>query len=197
VLEIFTGAEDTQAVDQPLATVWELRGNDIEKSLWEKPEVKAIFEQLMDTDPDTRVLIPNNRSIGVRRDILNMVAGQTLPSEVDWWPTASLLMKRFVGELTKGVEAYWMSHWVLACQTILYNNSTIKPSLKNIDCIFLSTEELISLEGIPVLPFTLPEGVWLKKSPTERTMGPDKYSINQEWYWADDYSQFAYNLATA
>jgi hypothetical protein len=201
--EVFTGAEDSQPAGEPLADLWDLDGNDIEKSLWEKPAIKAMFEVLWDTDGSTGLKFPSQGYLDIRKDILDMVAGQKTITDVTWWNSGAtpLLMKVFIGELMRGVETYWMSHWVLRHRVIIARASltTIRPEYRNVDKIFASTSDLGNLESMPSIVFEelpLPEGVWLKKSPRRDQIASDKWQITQEYYWADDYSNVAYDPAS-
>ena len=188
ILNATYGAEETQPPNEALSDQWDLDGNDIEKSLWLKPSVKALFDPLLENG------FPGNQWVEVRRDIQSLVAGDKLPSGIAWFADASEFTKRFVADLLRGVDSYHSSEWVLRRRQVIARNSIIKPSNTYVNMIFLTTAKLMAVEGVPSnLPFTLPNGVWLKKSPKRSQIAADKWEISQEYWWADDYSTIAYD----
>ena len=191
MLTTFQGAEDTQPVDQPLTDYWSLDGADIEESLWNHPDAIALFADMLDDDGN-----PTNQYTSVRRDIQDVVSGNKLLSEIAWWATASVSMKQFVHTLLIGQDTYFRSSWVLDRKTVIAWNSIIRPTTNNINKVYTSTLSLRQVEGVPDLPFDLPDGIWLKKSPKFDPLGSDKWQISQQWWWGDNYSTFSYQVAT-
>jgi len=79
---------------------------------------------------------------------------------------------------------------------VITSNSTIQPVLTNVGKVY-STAALQSAENIPgTIKFSLPDGYWLKRTPTVDQYGTDKWQITQEYWHADSYSTFLYEEAT-
>lgn len=192
ILNATYGAEETQPPNEALSDQWDLDGNDIEKSLWLKPSVKAHLDYFLDASG-----FPTDSYLTITGDIQNLVSGNKLPSDIKWWNDPdphTPVLKTFARELVRGVDSYHVSEWVLRRRQVIARNSIIKPSNTYVNMIFLTTAKLMAVEGVPSnLPFTLPNGVWLKKSPKRSQIAADKWEISQEYWWADDYSTIAYD----
>jgi hypothetical protein len=207
-VEATYGAEDGQPADQPLSDQWTLAGNDLEKSLWELPAVRAEFNKIPEDDSKPRALAV------IRKNVESLASGElTVVDEFGVEATGTdatsvfLLMiaqlgldptvfSKLVSSRAAGVESYTVSQWVLRRTTIIASNSTIKPSLSNIGKL-LTTSYLTQIEEIPTtIRFDLPpNGYWLKRTPTFEQTAADKWQITQEWWHADDYDKFIYQLA--
>lgn len=193
------GAEDTQPLDVPLADQFSLIGNDLQKSLWALPVVKAQMKKI--TDPTTRARV---RSLV--RDMLNgdpavdPETGQETTIDLPYimnvmagYPVDGQVFSDLISALASGEEGYSVSQYVLRRETVILRGSTIKPSTANISKVFESTDLLKTKESFPDLPFDLPTGMWLKRTPTFVQTAADKYQITQEWWEASDYDHFIYD----
>ena len=196
ILNATYGAEETQPPNEALSDLWDLDGNDFEKSLWLKPEIRNVLQKYIDPDGT-----PSSIYLEVRADIAAIAAGEKYGADVYWWgkpgtvftPQELTTIKRFVAALILGVDSYHLSAWVLRRRRVIASNSIIKPSNSYVNMIFQSTAGLMAIEGVPTnLAFDLPNGIWLKKSPKRSQIAADKWEISQEYYWADEYSDFAY-----
>lgn len=181
-LTVWVGAESTQAPDQPLVDRWTLEGNDLEKSILEHPDVLAAFP---DTDPQARA--------NLRADLDEVMSGdKTVQAMLDATtvPEQQEMINQLVNQMALGVEATTVSQYVLRRVLVIASNSSIKPSLEHVGEIY-TTAELVAAEAVPAtIRFDLPEGFWLKRTPTVDQMSLDKWQITQEWWHADDYSPF-------
>jgi hypothetical protein len=93
------------------------------------------------------------------------------------------------------VEAFPVSQYVLRKTLIVPSNTNLRPALENVGKIFTTTNQLKTSESIPTtLLFVLPEGVWLKRTPTVQQITSDKWQALQEWWHADDYSRFVFEV---
>jgi hypothetical protein len=105
-------------------------------------------------------------------------------------PTQQEMINLLVNQMSLGVEAFTVSQYVLRRVLIIAANSSIKPSLEHVGEIY-RTAELVQAEAVPgTIRFDLPEGYWLKRTPTVDQMSLDKWQITQEWWHADAYSPF-------
>ena len=186
MLTIWVGAEATQAPDQPLVDRWTLAGNDLEKSLLEHPDVLAAFP---DTNPQARA--------NLRSDLDDVMSGEKTVQEMldaTTDPTQQAMINLLVNQMSLGVEAFTVSQFVLRRVLIIAANSSIKPSLEHVGEIY-TTAELVQAETVPgTIRFELPEGYWLKRTPTVDQMSLDKWQITQEWWHADAYGPFYHRV---
>ena len=192
ILSATYGAEESQSPTEPLSDLWDLDGNDIEQSLWLRPSIKAHLEFFLDESG-----FPTDSYVAITRDIQELVSGTKLPSDIAWWGDKdphTPELKKFARELLRGVDSYHVSEWVLRRRRVIARNSTIQPSNAYVNMLFMTTSKLRAVEGVPSnLPFTLPDGVWLKKSPKRTQIASDKWEISQEYWWGENYSTFAYD----
>jgi len=209
-VEVTSGATELQPPDVPLSDQWSLDGNDLEKSIWEFPEIASQFETL--------ILNPQNgeenlKMINVLRNMCesyakgevtyNDVNGQSQTLSLEAIKTVSdglgipwLTMSKIVASLALHTDTFLVSQWVLRRTTVIAANSTIKPALRNINKVF-TTQQLRDIEGVPgTIRFDLPEGEWLKRTPTFEQTAADKWTIKQEWWHADKWNEFLYERAS-
>jgi len=187
-LEVTYGAAETQDPAVPLSDEWSLIGNDLEKSIFEHPSVTSEQETW---EPSEKVNFKAAIEAALRGD------GTTAADLLDPLPAGSVqLADSLYDELAKGVEAYTVSQFVLRHTVVITSNSTIQPVLTNVGKVY-STAALQSAENIPgTIKFSLPDGYWLKRTPTVDQYGTDKWQITQEYWHADSYSTFLYEEAT-
>lgn len=212
VIGAYYGAEDTQPPGEPLSDQWTLDGNDIEKSLWELPAVRAELDKILITNYRDPIQLALMAGLHELRPMMEAYARgeqkwtQPNGTEVDltvgyiygFVMTIGLdpaVLMPLLLSLTKGVESYTVSQWVLKHTLVIAANSTIKPSKTNIGKMY-ATASLIEAESIPnTLRFDLPDGYWLKRTPTVDQTAADKWTISQEWWHADAYDPFIYQEA--
>jgi hypothetical protein len=190
------GALETQPKGEALADTWSLLGNDMEKSLWDGPVARYLFNQAEWYDANG---VPSPQYVNIRRDITDLVTGTKIMSELAWWDDANPLTKQFVGDLLKGADTTYISQWVLRHVQILARGCSIRPNAVNIDKVYATTDLLRAWEGVPAnlaLPFDVPTGIWLKKTPSFDQVAADKWQLTQEFWHADSYAKTAYEVVT-
>lgn len=184
----------------PLADSWELDGNDLDKSIWELPEIVEVTHAPIDVTSPTAVekatwwrefraavtaFVEGRRTIETDN-------GETVDLNMDRLISSGLLLGLdqaavivLVLSLLQGVEVFPVSQWVLKRRTIVGRGARIKPSKSNVNRIF-TVEQLRTMEGLPEsLPFDIPAGVWAKKTPKFPQIAADKWAIDQEYWHAD------------
>ena len=211
LISVIYGAEETQDPNTPVGEKWELVGNDMEKSIWELPAVQNQFARLTSLGMSTANQITFIARF--RADVEALIRGESITVDVNGTEVAlntdyildfvvrqlRLSQSVFAGlilSLAKGVESYTVSQYVLRHTRVVVRRSNLKPSTTNIGKIFATTADLRSKESIPTLLFDLPEGVWLKRTPTQEQSSADKYDITQEYWHADSYDTFVHEQAT-
>ena len=192
LLTAFLGSEDAQSPTVPLAVLYDVECNDLEKSLYDSPTGHALFDPLLEEDGT-----PGDDYMNARKQIQDIVSGQIAANESDWWATASVAWKTFVLALLRGQESYFVSSWVLRRRSIIARNYTPTPALTNVDCVYATTAAMASADGIPAtfLPaLALPDGMWLKKGPKRSQIESGKWQWSEEWWWAQIW--YGYSAAT-
>jgi hypothetical protein len=220
ILQATAGASEDQSADEPLSTTWELDANSLEKSIWDLPVVSDQFEQITD---DVGGGVSKTTAIAfVRRSILAFVqgdeeivglSGNTFPLTYDWLfaadgalSTAGVdpdVFKEVAHLLSKGVETYPVSQFVLRKTRVVFDGTSIRPDyqhvLKPMTLATLRAHEevpttlLFALDGMPRQgDTTIAEGIWLKQTPTVQQTGSDKWTITEEWWHADRAEPFIY-----
>jgi len=204
------GADETQPPDLPLADTWALAGNDLEQSIWDHPRIHAQWARLR------TAMYPFSDSVAtqiqtLRRCIEEYVKGErtvtvnnaVLPIDLTIIETLVTLLgmdpsvfRALIEAMSLGAEAFSTSQWVLRHTLIISSRSSIRPSLFNVGRVF-TTNHLRSVERIPpTIMFDLPDGWWLKRTPTAEQPAADKFTITQEWWHADTYDGFLYEVAS-
>lgn len=169
-----------------LADLWELDGNDLEKSIWELPKVKEQMEAITDlTDRAT-----------VRNDIEAIVRGEV---EYSWSDASSFSRDVYDGlikSLIAGVEAFPVSTYVLRRTITLPSNTALAPAFQYSNQIF-TTASLVGYETtIPAnLTSALPVGYWQKKTPTAAQQSDGRWVYRVEYWWAAEFDEFLYEAA--
>ena len=221
IITAIYGAAETQPAGEPLADLWDLVGNDLEKSIWLCDDVRAELKKMASGLDVTRLA----GLARLRADCEALARGDAITYDtqtgeqgtltVEQWldgittyitPTYAqgnlnalnpLVFKKLLRSLSQGVEAFVVSQYVLRHRQVIAKGSTIKPSTANINKVYTNTLDMMDVEAVPNdLPFDLPEGVWLKKTPTRDQVAGDKWQITQEWWHADDYDDLAYKPAS-
>ncbi|MHC1762925.1 MAG: hypothetical protein AB9869_01280 [Verrucomicrobiia bacterium] len=214
------GAAETQAATEPLADLWDLLGNDMEKSIWLADEVRNELKKLGSALDPTQIAglarLRADVEALARGDVItyNSTTGEEGTLTVAQWlntithliepvwpgnPAAlnPAVFMRLLRSLSMGGEAFIISQYVLRHRLIIAKNSTIRPSTNNINRVYTNTLDMTTAESVPTdLPFDLPDGMWMKKTPTREQVAADKWQITQEWYHVDDYDDLAYQAAS-
>ena len=169
-----------------LADLWELDGNDLEKSIWELPKVKEQMEAI--TDLTDRA--------AVRNDVEAIVRGEV---EYSWSDASSFSRDVYDGlikSLIAGVEAFPVSTYVLRRTITLPSNTALAPATDYANKI-LTTASLVGYETtIPTNQNSaLPVGYWQKKTPTAAQQSDGRWVYRVEYWWASEFDEFLYETA--
>jgi hypothetical protein len=178
------GPEDGTSPDTSLLTTWALLGNDLEKDTIELPKVQAALVTLSDSGLSN-----------FRKDLQAALDAFTPPDATPF--ALDAIMTGLYRSKLRGVESYAVSQFVLRRTTFASVLASYKPSLANIGRIY-TTAALTAAEQIPnTLRFDLPDGYWLKRTPTWEQQDADRAQITQEWWHAESYDPFIYDTATS
>lgn len=198
VLSASYGVDLYDGTGATLADQWSLQGNDLEKSIWELPAVKTELAKITDSS-----------KVGLlRSDIEALARGdETIRDEsgeeIDLTETALLdvavalgctrsVIKSLIDSMSRGVDSFLVSQYVLRHTVTVASGSSIRASYTGVGYVY-STDQLTAAETIPNnIIFSLPTGVWLKRTPTVDQISYDRWQIVQEWWHADAYDSFIY-----
>jgi hypothetical protein len=213
ILRVRFGAEDSQSPEEPLSTIWELVGNDLEKNLWTLPVVKAAMATI--TDAHDRATIRKYAEAVARGEYATTGSdGAELPLSLSvvlsLANTAGMTdsndqatLSSVIDNLTEGVESWTVSQYVLRRTVTLAANAgdALKPAYTYVGKV-MTKAQVESIEGVPnTLKFNLPDSdpagnpCYLKRTPTVTQVAADKWQVVSEWWHADDYSDLIYDPA--
>lgn len=162
---------------------WELDGNDLEKSLWEHPKVRAV------TDGYTPTEISE-----VRAHYQTMLDGTATTS----WANADV--QAAMERMARGIEAFTVSQYVLRKTEVVREGTSLAASHDNVNKIFdytaLTTAET-SLAGYDLVASAdLTALSWLKRTPDVRPTQNGLYEIVTEYWGAESWDSWIYETAS-
>lgn len=169
-----------------LERTWELDGNDLEKSLWEHPKVKAVTNTMSASE-----------IAEIRKIVEAAVAGEITEQEdtgVDN-PLVDLIRA-----FAKGVEAFSISQYVLRKRETILPTSVLRPSYANTNRIFTYnqlTASEPSLLTVNILGAAgLTDVIWHKRTPRLTPTTGGLWMIEQEYWGVQDYEPWIYDPAS-
>lgn len=187
-VEIEVGRDPAGGTDE-LTNEWFLLGNDLEKSLFEHPDISGLFA--VDATAQQKATF--------RQDVEAVVTGTKTMAELEsgFVEPALSVVRDLVSALSLGQETYIVSQFVLRNVIVVPSNWTGSVDVSNINKVY-SQSALQSAETIASVLNTAVSsigGYWLKKTPTYEPAGRDKWRCEREWWHADSWSSF-YEVAT-
>jgi hypothetical protein len=215
VLQVTTGAEDSDPMDEPLLVKWNLNRNLHERTLWEHNKIKT----LMDTVTPTTLTSGAEEKLKLiarfNRDVDNYVEGEEKTTDAfgeekdlsltflrDTYinplfnssPSATNLFVAFLSARLRGANDFPDWAWVLRKTTIIYRESTVELNTDN-EGKLLTEATLIATEGLNDTRISdkLPDGSWLKTPPELLDMDSDKLEWVQEYWHTRSYEKFIYD----
>lgn len=192
----------TTTPETVISDIYELVGNDIEKSLWELPYVKAEFFRLTGVDYYEKAAF-------IKRMVEDKIRGSLTTTdnngtEISLLPDAifrghfsalGLNPEVFVGliaSFASGVEAFPKAHFVLRRTRKLPPITNLTPSINLANKIFTKVQ-LVSLLNPPAtIKFSIPDGYWQYKTPSMTQQTDGTWQLNEEFWWADAFDPFVY-----
>lgn len=160
---------------------WTLTGNDLSKSIFASPPLLALLFLYPDDYEWLRVNLPIAKKNGTWQSIYAALTGNE----------AGGALKPIFRIFMDGAEEYSISQFVLKLSRSFSSSAAGQVSLDNAGRQY-STAELIAQENVPAdLIFALPEGAWLKRTPTIGYDG-SKTSFDVEWWHSDSWSLILY-----
>ena len=209
-----------------IVTTWELAGNEAEKSIWELPKVKAEFIKLSSATSSSEPFfqqqaflqrVVNGKVTGEAavpawkkdaagnvdmvpiattdefRDAIHFVSLQVSTNQ-NYLSTA--VFEGLAASLSRGVEAFPVSHYVIRRTRQLSANSTIQIAVATANWIF-TRDQFIELEKPSfALLASLPVGYYQRKTPTMQQQRDGTWLVNEEWWHATDFDHFIYDSFT-
>lgn len=201
-----TSIDEAQSPTEPLSDTWDLDGNDLEKELWELPWVRDVFDSIRDDktgNPTDSPLLVSNACINwIRKAIESFIRGDDKIKFVDGVESpftyayliqsidmlgghGTDILYRLIAMYARGVKSFPVAQFVLKRTRVVADNYSEKAEY---DDIFKrrTTESLKAAYGIPAtLIYFIPEGEWIKKTPSMKKTGVRKWTLTEEWWHAD------------
>lgn len=177
------GIGGTEPEDGLVQRWWELDGNDLEKSLWDHPKVRA------HTDGYDATQI-----IAMRAKFEEILAGTATSS----WLHADVMDAML--RIARGVESFTVSQYVLRKNEIVRTGTSLAASHGNVNKIFgysALTAAEPSLAGYDLVAAASLTGLyWLKRTPDVRPTQNGLYEIVTEYWGAEEWDSWIYETAS-
>jgi hypothetical protein len=219
ILTAYYPCLEDQPANQPLADLWDLPVADYERSIWDSPVVVAELNKLYVKAGGVIDVDKLSYLARLRADIEALARGDvvtygattgaeagtplTVSSLLDTLTSVGVgieieVIKELIRALARGQESTLQSGWVLRRRRIVAANSVLAKTAgnanwkANINCVFRSTTDLVTIEAVPTdqLIWDLPEAQWLKKTPGSDLVDGGKWSIEQLYLAANEWSYF-------
>lgn len=196
--------------DSLITSVWNILGNELEKDLWEKPVIQTIIESIQTTGGDP---IGYHNAIVFRQLVDSYLRGTTTATYktgtgadatieltvasiielVNEWTPASIEtqpIRDLLAALSSGVEKFPVSQYVLEHIQTGPATSSLRGVTANTNRVH-TRSYMANVQQVPSNKLDeIPDGVYLKKTPTVITEG-DKLTVRTQWWWAESWNRFA------
>lgn len=150
---------------------WELRGNNISKTLSSHKHFNGLAYEMAEIDQILNGAHPVYQSTKDKSGIQKWAEEKS--------PSGALL--HYLGSKIRGMESYTEAGYQII-QTITTSNKTLLKA---------SIDGVMTVVTPPVpsgAKFNLPAGEWLKMAPQVYDLGHGRFKITQEWLWAEKWN---------
>lgn len=205
-----TGQPSTNP-DSLVTSVWNIIGNELEKDLWEKTVIQEIVSaiQIAGGDP-----AGYHNAVVLRQLVDSYLRGTTtatyktpegedstieltmasIVALVDVWtvlePVETSYLKDMMAAMAAGVEKFPVSQYVLEHIQTGPATSSLRGVTANTNRVH-TRSYMSNVQQVPSNKLDeIPDGVYLKKTPTVITEG-DKLTVRTQWWWAESWNRFA------
>lgn len=189
--------EGPGASEVPVDT-WEILGNDLQKDIWEHPNVLGYSSAMVAVLRKEVELVQSGSST---YDESVAAINTQIAFEGITAPTSTQIITLF-DQILKGLESFVVDQYVLRKSQLITSRYTATIARVGINKIW-TTAQVQAAESMPtfisnelnqlVAP-TARTGYlwgWLKKSPTVTQVAGNKFQVAQEW-WLEQWSTFVY-----
>lgn len=164
---------------------WELDGNDLELSLWRKPDVVAQLDGLSQSEIAL-----------VRGRIEGLVAG-TATESVPYSGNEPLYLLEKA--LSRGIESFEVSQYVLRRTETVYRNTNLYPNYEKIGYQFtypaiIAAEPSLVTDNL-IKAAKLEKVIWVKRTPKVRRSAKNIWEITLEYWGADQWNEWLHPYA--
>jgi hypothetical protein len=185
-ITVYYGSAETQDLNTPLADIWSLGANEVEKNLWDIPKVY-----------DALLPVPIDVVVELRRQFDEVVQGEmefgefiASLSPAGFSPTQITIIQALLRSTQIGVESKPISQGVIRRRLIVPPKTNLKPTLTGVDQVIDSANLIAGKDpstGGPIqqdaILFGIQTGYWLKKFPTVEQLSSTTWEISQEWWY--------------
>lgn len=162
---------------------WELDGNDLELSLWRKPDVVAELDGLDVT------------AVAYIRSQVEKVVSGAAPDTGAPNKTREYLIRAFAS----GIESWEASQFVLRKTETVYRNTTISPNYKKTNYQFsyaalIAAEPSLASDNL-IKAAELEKVMWVKRTPKVRRSAKNIWEVTLEYWGADAWNEWLHPYA--
>lgn len=207
----------TTITSPELTTTWTLDGNDMEKAIWQLPKVRAMLALVSDLkvraayrteierfvrgeyEGDSRKTLDSIKALITNFATVQSNANPTAPTRPQVDGLVGEITDGLVSSLVDGVESFPLSTYVLRKTMVLNPATNVSPAFEDSNKLFTFTR-LVQEE--PTIPLNIAgilteiRGYWQKKTPQASQAADGRWTYTGEYWWADDYDPFLYEVLT-
>lgn len=201
ILNATTGASEDTSKTEPLVDRWTMHWNYEQKSIWSNPLLLTEFRKVRGLDKAHTVAQIKKDMIDLAKGNDVVARGATATTGDDITITFAILKTIWVSlgmnakifdllmeDLLDGVDSRDIAQCVIRRTRIVPSNTSIRASATNVGRMLRS----LTAEGLPsgqLFSEPLPKGgFWLKLRPEIDQTAADKWTIEQEYWHAEDFS---------
>lgn len=208
ILRATTGANEDASKTDPLVDRWTMHWNYEQKAIWSNPILLAEFRKVRGLDSAHTVAQIKKDMISLSKGDDVVARGATVTTDDDVTITFEVLKKLWtdlgmngnvfdllMNDLLDGVTERELSQCVIRHTRIVPSNTDLRAEAANRGKMLSS----LSGEGLPpdqVFSEPLPQGgFWLKMRPEIDQTSADKWTIEDEYWHAEDFSKLNFGEA--
>ncbi len=200
----------TTIASPELTTTWMLDGNDLEKTIWQFPVVRALFSRIPDLKNrammrhDIEAIVRGEYTADTRKTVTELKAVLAAISTDPVAPglpsvegKTDEIFDEIIKALVEGTEAFALATFVLRKTMVLPPLTNVSPGFDNCNKLF-TLAALVRAE--PLIPLNLSgqlntlAGYWQKKTPQASQAADGRWTYTVEYWHADDFNRFLYEL---
>jgi hypothetical protein len=188
---------ETQATSPSavLADTWNLAYNEIQRTLWLKPEVKALFagatrDQWALFKADLESYISGNRTYTDENGVEQPLTLTGLKAIAESWGADGADIDDLFDSFCEGSDSHVVSLPVIRRRTVLPSNTTFEPALNNVGSIYRTSSLLAAETTIPTnlsnsISAHFSGGYWLRKAPTMDQQEDGRWLYTEEYWYVE------------
>lgn len=178
-----------------LADVWSVAFNEIQRSLWLKPEVKALFSgatqdqwALFRADVDS--YMNGNRTYTDSDGNEQPLTLDGLKAIAVSWGASSTSIDKLFDSFAEGTDSHVVSLPVLRHRVTLPYNTSFEPAFNNVGAVYRTSSLLAVATTMPSnlsssISAHYSGGYWLRKAPSMDKQDDGRWVFSEEYWYAE------------